>query len=86
VAKQIPCPCKGNPICQLCQGRGVYNYQPGPRGWMPFVCPTCGGKGILEKSGESAEDCPTCHGACNIDPADIPIGIFTKVRKIFFGG
>lgn len=86
MVKQLRCPCSGNPLCKLCDGRGVYSYGPGPRGWMPFVCPTCEGKGILELAGKPAEDCPTCHGARNIDPADLPVSFFGKIRKMFFGG
>ena len=86
MANRIPCACMGVPECRLCQGRGVYSYQPGPRGWMPFPCPTCEGKGILEKEGEPARDCPTCHKEGKVDPANSPMSIFTKVRKMFFGG
>ena len=86
MVKQLRCPCSGSPACKLCDGHGVYSYEPGPRGWMPFICPTCEGKGYLEKSGEPAQDCPTCHRARNIDPADIPVGMIGKIRKMFFGG
>ena len=80
--KRVRCPCGRNPSCKLCEGAGVYAYDPGPRGWMPFICPTCEGKGII---GESQE-CPTCRRAGRIDPADPPIGMMTKIRKMFFGG
>lgn len=86
MSQQIRCPCEGNPECRLCEGSGAYSYDPGPRGWMPFICPTCEGKGILEKSGEAPLECPTCHRSGNIDPANAPMGIFAKVRKMFLGG
>jgi DnaJ-class molecular chaperone len=70
----------------LCEGRGTYQYEPGPRGWMPFACPTCEGKGMLERPGEPAQECPTCHKEGNIDPANAPMSIFAVVRKMFFGG
>ncbi|HEV3384898.1 MAG TPA: hypothetical protein VG097_08775 [Gemmata sp.] len=41
---------------------------------------------MLEKSGEPAQDCPTCHSARTIDPADIPVSMIGKIRKMFFGG
>jgi DnaJ-class molecular chaperone len=67
-------------------GDGVYRYEVGPRGWMPFACPTCAGKGVIESEGQPPHDCPTCHRAGNIDPANPPMSMFAKIRKMFFGG
>jgi DnaJ-class molecular chaperone len=83
---QVRCPCRGNPRCELCRGAKVYDYTPGDRGWMPFRCPTCRGSGLLD-----ADDCPTCHRARTIDPANPPPadgakGFFRTAWKILFGG
>ena len=76
--KRVRCHCKGNPECKLCQGSKFYLYEPGPRGWMPFACPTCTANGKL---GE--EPCFTCRGTGHVDPADPPAGglldVFWKV-------
>lgn len=76
--KRVRCHCKGNPECKLCLGTKFYAYEPGPRGWMPFACPTCGASGKLAEAA-----CFTCRGAGNVDPADPPAGgvldVFWKV-------
>lgn len=86
MARRLRCQCGGNRECKLCGGTGVYSYEPGPRGWMPFTCPTCAGTGSLKLPGEPAIDCPTCHKERFIDPANSPMGMFAKIRKIFLGG
>lgn len=83
---QVRCPCLGDARCELCRGTAFYDYTPGDRGWMPFVCPTCRGAGRLADC-----DCPTCRRLGRIDPADPPDdpgarGFFSKARRIFFGG
>ncbi len=83
---KLACPCGGKLQCLLCQGCGWYEYEPGPRGWMPFTCPTCQGNRILQHPGEPEEECPTCHRGAWIDPADSPVTFLGKVRKMFFGG
>jgi DnaJ-class molecular chaperone len=70
----------------LCEGKGVYAYDPGPRGWMPFLCPTCEGEGVLKEPGQPEEECPTCHKEGKIDPANPPVSLAAKIRKMFFGG
>ena len=90
MAHQVRCPCGGNPACKLCAGTKFYEYQPGPRGWMPFTCPTCEGKREVTVEGK-AEQCFTCHGAGIIDPANPPRdrstrGFIRDVWRIFFGG
>lgn len=77
----VGCHCAGNAACKLCSGEGRYDYVPGPRGWMPFACPTCDGKGRT-----AAGPCPTCRGAGSVDPADPPTkGTFDVVWKALFG-
>ncbi len=90
MAEQVRCPCGGQPECQLCLGAGVYRYQPGPRGWMPFLCPTCQGRGRRSIDGAS-EPCFTCRGNGSIDPANPPrnptIGGFLRdLWRMLFGG
>ena len=86
----VRCPCRGKLECKLCLGSKFYDYEVGPRGWMPFECPTCAGTGTV--AGEtSPETCVTCHGGKFIDPANPPYaegatGWFRKLWKIFFGG
>lgn len=81
MSKRVRCHCKGNPACKLCQGTKTYAYEPGPRGWMPFSCPTCAGTGKL---GETA--CFTCRGTGHVDPADPPAsGVFDVFWKILMG-
>ena len=78
---KVRCRCHGNPACKLCHGTKFYEYRPGPRGWMPFRCPTCGGAGKLESG-----PCFTCRGTGQVDPADPPTkGIFDVLWKVLFG-
>lgn len=86
MAKQIRCQCGSNAACKLCNGRGFYIYEPGPRGWMLFTCPTCEGTGTVKEPGQPPFECPTCHRDGYIDPANSPMGVFAKIRKIFLGG
>lgn len=89
---RILCRCNGNPECKLCLGGKRYDYEPGPRGWMPFVCPTCEGKKELPgTNGEPATACFTCGGAGAIDPAKpprdtTPRGFLRDLWRIYFGG
>lgn len=81
MARSIGCHCNKNPACKLCGGAGRYAYEPGPRGWMPFACPTCAGVG---RAGGAA--CVTCRGHGQVDPADPPSsGWLDVIRKAFFG-
>jgi DnaJ-class molecular chaperone len=91
--KRVRCPCRGKFECKLCNGTKYYLYEVGPRGWMPFPCPTCDGKGTLppEPGETEARPCITCHGDGSIDPANPPYaegmpGLLRKLWKIFFGG
>lgn len=84
--KRLGCPCGGKLQCKLCSGAGVYDYEVGPRGWMPFRCPTCNGTGRLTTPREPDEECPTCHWVGTVDPANSPVSFLGKIRKIFFGG
>lgn len=91
MSHQIRCQCDGNPRCELCRGAKSYDYQPGPRGWMPFVCPTCRGTGRAASADGDPIDCFTCNRLGRIDPANPPDdpgvrGFFGKARRIFFGG
>lgn len=90
MAHTVRCPCRGRPDCKLCGGTKFYQYQPGDRGWMPFVCPTCEGRREVTADGET-ERCFTCLGAGSIDPALPPRDLSTRGRlrdvwRIFFGG
>ena len=86
MAQKVGCHCQKNPACKLCGGAGTYAYEPGPRGWMPFTCPTCGGKRTLTEPGDPPEPCPTCRGSGQVDPADPPsTGWASVIRKAFFG-
>jgi hypothetical protein len=90
MAHNVRCACEGNPDCKLCGGTKLYAYEPGPRGWMPFTCPTCEGKREVTIEGKT-ERCFTCSGAGNIDPANPPRdkstrGFLRDVWRIFFGG
>jgi hypothetical protein len=83
---KIACHCRGNPACKLCGGSGRYEYEPGPRGWMPFPCPTCVGKRTVAVDGRPAVECFTCRGHGQVDPADPPSsGWVDVIRKAFFG-
>lgn len=84
--RRLGCPCGGKLRCKLCSGAGVYDYEVGPRGWMPFVCPTCSGTGRLVEPGQPDEECPTCHWTGTVDPANAPVTFLGKIRKMFFGG
>lgn len=73
-------------MCRLCDGTKFYAYEPGPRGWMPFRCPTCEGRGSIADSVTGREKCPTCRGTGTVDPADPPPhGIFDVIWKAMFG-
>jgi hypothetical protein len=91
VAQSVRCPCLGNPECKLCAGAEFYRYEPGPRGWMPFSCPTCQGTGSLPGENGTTRPCITCHGARNIDPARPPSapgtrGWLRNSWRFLFGG
>ena len=91
MSARVRCHCRGNPECKLCHGTKFYSYQPGPRGWLPFQCPTCGGTGALAKAGGEREPCFTCQGAGTVDPANPPFaegwgGIIHTMWNTFFGG
>ncbi|MCI0699830.1 MAG: hypothetical protein L0241_01925 [Planctomycetia bacterium] len=89
---RVRCRCRGNPDCKLCFGTKFYDYTPGPHGWMPFVCPTCEGKGTLPSAnGNGPQECFTCRKAKTIDPANPPLnedarGVLRTIWRIFFGG
>lgn len=86
MAKRVKCHCGGRPSCKLCNGTGYYAYEPGPRGWLPFKCPTCDGRGWTEEPGVEREKCPTCRGTGTVDPADPPPhGMFDVIWKALFG-
>ena len=90
MSRQVRCPCLGHPDCKLCSGTKLYAYEPGPRGWMPFTCPTCEGTREVTVEGKP-EQCFTCRGAGNIDSANPPRdrstrGFLRDVWRIFFGG
>lgn len=83
---RVKCHCGGRASCRLCGGTRFYPYQPGPRGWLPFACPTCDGAGYRTEFGLGPEACPTCRGEGAVDPADPPLGLLVTIRKILFGG
>ena len=84
-ATKVKCHCGGRPDCRLCDGTGGYAYEPGPRGWMPFRCPTCEGSGRAGGAGAGGR-CPTCRGAGAVDPADPPTrGTLDVIWKALFG-
>ena len=86
MAKKVGCHCAGNPNCKLCGGTKVYQYEPGPRGWMPFKCPTCAGTGSVEVPGKDREKCWTCRGQGMVDPANPPSkGMMDVIWKAIFG-
>ncbi len=89
--KSVRCPCRGKLGCKLCEGKKFYNYEVGPRGWLPFTCPTCEGKRTIPGENGESQTCFTCHGGGIIDPAnpppnESPAGVLRKIWKIFFGG
>lgn len=91
MSKQVRCPCHGNPGCKLCGGAKFYPYQPTERGWMPFTCPTCEGKGVLTDAAKGQESCFTCKRGGSVDPGYPPyapgwLGGLRVGWKIFFGG
>ena len=84
--KKIRCACGGQPACKLCGGAGKYDYDPGPRGYMPFKCPTCEGKKRLTDEDGASYPCITCQAQGYIDPANPPpAGMWDVLTKIFFG-
>lgn len=84
--KKIRCHCGGKASCRLCHGLGKYDYDPGPRGYVPFYCPNCEGKRVLSDDDGTQFKCPTCKGEGVIDPAHPPTaGMFDVLMKIFFG-
>ncbi|MBY0457692.1 MAG: hypothetical protein K2V38_10165 [Gemmataceae bacterium] len=90
MSKRVRCACNRHPDCKLCSGAGFYAYEPGPRGWMPFTCPTCAGKRVVTVEGQ-ADRCFTCSGAGTVDPGNPPRdpstgGFLRDVWRIIFGG
>jgi hypothetical protein len=86
MAKKVGCHCAGNPHCKLCNGTKVYQYEPGPRGWMPFKCPNCEGTGSAEVPGKGLGKCTTCQGQGMVDPANPPsTGMMDVIWKSLFG-
>lgn len=90
---KVRCPCLGRfPECKLCSGSQFYDYEVGPRGWIPFKCPSCGGTRTLPNAeGSEPRRCPTCEGNGTIDPGYPPHGdnaggFLRRMWKIFFGG
>lgn len=89
---RVRCPCRGKLSCELCHGTKYYDYEVGPRGWMPFTCPTCqGGRTRPGEGGPPPEPCPTCQGEGLIDPGNPPLaegttGFIRKLWRIFMGG
>ncbi|MFO0825775.1 MAG: hypothetical protein U0792_22085 [Gemmataceae bacterium] len=90
----VRCPCLGHfPECKLCSGSGFYSYEVGPRGWLPFQCPSCNGTGTLPNPAGSGDSrpCPTCEANGSVDPGYPPHGdntggLLRRIWKIFFGG
>jgi len=91
MAASVRCHCQGNPACKLCRGEKFYAYQPGPRGWMPFTCPTCERKRVVPDAAGVEKPCFTCKGTGTVDPGNPPYdpgwrGALRIGWKIFFGG
>lgn len=89
--QRVRCRCHGNPACKLCRGEKFYAYQPGPRGWLPFRCPTCEGAGVVRNGATAEAVCCTCDRAGSVDPGYPPyapgwLGSLRVGWKIFFGG
>ena len=86
MARRVRCNCQGWPECKLCHGTKFYQYEPGPRGWIPFPCPTCGGKGKVRPEGKPEETCLTCRGHGVVDPAQPYVqGFWQVLRKALLG-
>jgi DnaJ-class molecular chaperone len=86
MTKSIKCHCGGRPSCKLCNGTSAFQYEVGPRGYLPFACPTCAGRGYLEEPGIDREKCFTCRGNGTVDPADPPShGFLDIIWKSLFG-
>jgi hypothetical protein len=84
--KRIRCHCGGKSFCKLCGGTGKYEYDPGPRGYMPFKCPTCDGERTLVEDDGTRFPCPTCKAEGIVDPAHPPpAGLLDVLTKILFG-
>lgn len=91
MAQQVRCPCRGRSDCELCRGTGFYGYVPGPRGWMPFTCPTCKGSRVVNIERGGPESCFTCLGVGSVDPAKPPSAGGTRgwarnAWRFLFGG
>ncbi len=70
----------------MCSGTKAYSYELGPRGYLPFLCPTCLGKGWLDEPGIDREKCFTCRANGSVDPAAPPSnGFFDIIWKAMFG-
>ena len=84
--KKIRCHCGGKSFCRLCGGTGKYEYDTGPRGYLPFQCPTCNGERFLTEDDGAHFDCPTCKATGVVDPAHPPpAGVLDVLTKILFG-
>lgn len=84
--KKIRCRCGGRPSCKLCRGVGKFDYDPGPRGYIPFQCPTCEGKRVVVEEDGASEKCPTCGGDGSVDPAGPPpASLWDVLTKVLFG-
>jgi hypothetical protein len=84
--KKIRCHCGGRPSCLLCRGKGTYDYDPGPMGYIPFRCPNCEGRRTLSDDDGTQYACATCKGQGTVDPAHPPPkGLLDVLMKIFFG-
>lgn len=91
MAHSVRCNCLGNSACKLCHGTKFYLYEPGPRGWMPFRCPTCDRKRTVPNERGEEVPCFTCRQAGNVDPGYPPhppgwLGALRVGWKTFFGG
>jgi hypothetical protein len=91
--ERVRCPCRANPECKLCGGSNYYDYEVGPRGWLPFTCPTCGGSRVMPGAAADAppRQCVTCRGEGHVDPANPPQlettgGFLRMIWRVFFGG
>ena len=83
---KVLCHCGGRTSCKLCNGTKSYEYEVGPKGWLPFRCSTCSGSGWLVEPGIDREKCFTCLGNGRVDPADPPSKGFVDILwKAMFG-